>query len=148
MGHAGGLDFTGLLTGHPLRIEATGICVYIGWTNTIARMYNVRTHYRQGAGPMSPNAAQSTNKASRFNIRATSDEKQLVEQAASSTHMTTSQFVMQAALRSAEAVLADRARFVLAPEQWDLFVAELNRPARVIPALLDAAAKPSPFNDR
>jgi len=97
---------------------------------------------------MSPNAAQSTNKASRFNIRATSDEKQLVEQAASSTHMTTSQFVMQAALRSAEAVLADRARFVLAPEQWDLFVAELNRPARVIPALLDAAAKPSPFNDR
>lgn len=90
----------------------------------------------------------ATTKDERFNIRAKREEKALVEQAAAASHMTMSQFVMQAALRSAEEVLADRTRFFLPPEEWDTFVAALDRPARVITELERAASKPSPFNER
>ncbi len=92
--------------------------------------------------------AIATTKGERFNIRAKREEKALVEQAAIASHMTTSQFVMQAALRSAEEVLADQTRFALPADQWDSFVAALDRPARVIAELEQAASKPSPFNER
>ena len=92
--------------------------------------------------------SDSRTKSDRFNIRTTSFEKALVERAAQVTKMTTSQFVVQAAVRSAEEVLADQTRFLLAPAEWDAFVAALDRPARVIPALKQAASKPSPFSDR
>lgn len=85
---------------------------------------------------------------SRLNIRIASRDKQIVERAASASHMTTSQFVKQAALRSAEEVLADQTRFVLPAQQWAAFTEALDRPARVIPALRSAAAKPSPFSGR
>ena len=45
-------------------------------------------------------------------------------------------------------VLADQTRFVLAPDQWSAFTAVLNRPAREIGALGQAASKPSPFSER
>lgn len=90
----------------------------------------------------------STTKSDRFNIRATPYEKALVEQAARASRMTASQFVMEAAVRSAEEIVADQTRFVVAPADWDAFVAALDRPARSIPALQRAAAKQSPFGDR
>ena len=90
----------------------------------------------------------SRTKSDRFNIRTTSFAKTLIERAAQVAKMTTSQFVVQAAVRSAEEVLAEQTRFVLAPEEWDAFVTALDRPARAIPALKQAASKPSPFSDR
>jgi uncharacterized protein (DUF1778 family) len=92
--------------------------------------------------------AIATTRDERFSIRAKREEKALVEQAAAASHMTTSQFVMHAALRSAEEVLTDQTRFTLPADQWDSFVAALDRPARVIPELERAASKPSPFNER
>ena len=93
-------------------------------------------------------AIQPTKRDARFNIRAKDEEKALVEQAARASHMTTSQFVVQAALASAEEVLAEQTRFALPPEEWDSFVAALDRPARDIPELKEAASKPSPFSER
>ena len=87
-------------------------------------------------------------KDQRLNIRASAEVKSLVEEAARATHMTASAFVLQAALRSAQDVLADQTRFVLAPDQWSAFTAVLNRPAREIDALQRAASKPSPFSER
>jgi uncharacterized protein (DUF1778 family) len=89
-----------------------------------------------------------STKSSRLNIRTTDAEKHLLEQAAALSRMTASQFVMEAALRSAEAMLADQTRFALAPEEWQAFKEMLERPARVLPALRSAAAKPSPFSER
>lgn len=80
-----------------------------------------------------------------LNIRVTEPEKRLVEQAASISHMGMSQFMLQATLRAAEEVLADQTRFVLPAGEWDSFVALLDRPARVLPGLKEAASKPSPF---
>jgi uncharacterized protein (DUF1778 family) len=87
-------------------------------------------------------------KDQRLNIRASAEVKHLVEEAARATHMTASAFILQAALRSAQDVLADQTRFVLAPGQWSAFTAALNRPAREIGALERAAAKPSLFSER
>lgn len=82
-------------------------------------------------------------KAERLNLRSTEAEKRLLERAAEASHMTVSQFVMQAATRSAEDVLVEQTRFVLSAEQWSQFVELLDRPARVIPALAAAAARQS-----
>jgi len=56
--------------------------------------------------------------------------------------------VLDAALRSAEEVLAEHTRFVLPHDRWAELVALLDRPARTIPALAQAAAKRSPFGER
>ena len=97
---------------------------------------------------MRTSAGRTDTKAERLNIRTTTAEKALVEQAARASHVTSSQFVLQAALRSAEEVLADQTRFTLPPEKWAEFVALLDRPARDLPALREAASRPSPFSDR
>ena len=87
-------------------------------------------------------------KDQRLNIRVSQAEKAVVEEAASLTHMGVSQFMLQAALQSAEEVLADQSRFVLPADRWHDFVALLERPARVVPALAEAASKPTPFRRR
>ena len=98
---------------------------------------------------MKPAASNvSVTKDQRLNTRASAEVKNLVEEAARATNMTASAFILQAALRSAQNVLADQTRFVLAPDQWSAFTAVLNRPAREIGALARAASKPSPFSER
>jgi len=87
-------------------------------------------------------------KDQRLNIRVSQAEKAVVEEAASLTHMAVSQFMLQAALQSAEEVLAEQSRFVVPTDSWHDFVALLERPARVVPALAGAASKPTPFRER
>jgi uncharacterized protein (DUF1778 family) len=87
-------------------------------------------------------------KDERLNIRVSRAEKAVVEQAASLRHMAVSQFMLQAALQSAEEVLADQSRFIVPEDRWMQFSALLDRPARVIPALAEAASEPSPFPER
>ena len=94
------------------------------------------------------NPAATSMKDQRLNIRITAEAKSLVEEAADATSMSASAFVVQAALRSAQEVLADQTRVTLPPETWTQFTALLNRPAREIPALRQAAARPSPFSER
>ena len=98
---------------------------------------------------MSTQAARNPRrKNERLNIRATEVEKQRIEQAAQVVRLTSSQFVMESALSSAEQVLADRSRYVLSPDKWQEFVTALDRPAQEIPALKRAAKKASPFSER
>jgi uncharacterized protein (DUF1778 family) len=89
--------------------------------------------------------ATAPAKTDRLNIRATAYEKALVELAARVSRVTTSQFVLQAAMRSAEDVLADQTRFELPEEKWLAFEEALDRPARVVPALARAIAASDPF---
>ncbi|MDO8962935.1 MAG: DUF1778 domain-containing protein [Coriobacteriia bacterium] len=91
-------------------------------------------------------AEEKTLKGSRLSIRATDEEKHLLERAARASHVSASRFVMQAALRSAEEVLVDQSRFTLPPAQWAAFTELTDRPAREIPALKRAAGRPSPFD--
>ncbi|MBU2600726.1 MAG: DUF1778 domain-containing protein [Actinobacteria bacterium] len=87
----------------------------------------------------------STVRSERLNIRAGHGDKELLEQAARIARMSTSRFVLEAALRSAEEVIADQTRFTVPPERWEAFVELLDRPARIAPGLAEAAQRPSPF---
>ena len=90
---------------------------------------------------MERSSATHPVRATRLNIRATAAEKEIIEAAALATHQNASRFVMQAALHSAETVLADRTRFVVDEAAWDEFVRRLDASPRVIPALREAVAR-------
>lgn len=92
--------------------------------------------------------SQTGKRSDRFNIRTTPDEKVMVALAAKVTQVSVTQFIRQAAMRSAEEVLADQTRFALSPDKWQAFVEALDRPAREIPALKQAASRPSLFRER
>ncbi|MGO8670487.1 MAG: DUF1778 domain-containing protein [Capsulimonadaceae bacterium] len=49
--------------------------------------------------------------------------------------MNTSQFVLQASLDAAQAILTEQTVFTLTPEEWTEFQRRLDEPPRVIPAL-------------
>lgn len=91
------------------------------------------------------NARQAATKSQRLNIRATEEEKSLLEQAARAMHVTASHFVLQAALESAGEVLAHQTTIVVGSGDWARFVQLLDRPAREVSALRRAASAPSPF---
>lgn len=70
-----------------------------------------------------------------MNLRLDAEADERIRRAAAESGVSMSAFVEHAASVAADAVLADRRDFQLAPEDWDRFVAELNRPARDLPEL-------------
>jgi uncharacterized protein (DUF1778 family) len=76
-----------------------------------------------------------TKADARLSIRASEDQKAILSEAARAKHLNTSQFVLQASLDAAAAVLTEQTVFILTPEQWEEFQRRLDEPARVIPAL-------------
>ena len=53
-----------------------------------------------------------------------------MQQAAKERHTSISQFVLESALNSASAVLAERSRFMLDAGQWEAFLTALDEPPR------------------
>lgn len=70
-----------------------------------------------------------------MNLRLAAEADKRIREAAKASGVTTSAFVEGAASAAADAVLANRREFFLPPEDWDRFVAELDRPARDLPEL-------------
>lgn len=83
-------------------------------------------------------------KETRLSIRASEPEKAILAQAARARHLNISQFVLQASLDAAYAVLVDQSEFRLPPAQWQAFCERLDEPARVIPALRDLFREAEP----
>ncbi len=88
---------------------------------------------------------RTERRADRFNLRLTAAEKTLIAHAARASGVSASHFIVQAAVRAAEDAVARQNRFVLPAGQWAEFAAMLDRPARDIEALREAAKKPRPF---
>jgi uncharacterized protein (DUF1778 family) len=84
-------------------------------------------------------------KESRLSIRASAMEQTILANAARARHMNKSQFVLQASLDAAHAVLADQTAFRLSADQWKAFCQRLDEPARVIPQLSQLFSEPEPF---
>jgi len=78
-------------------------------------------------------------KAARMNLRIDPETDARIRRAAASTGMSVSAFVASAAGAAADDVLADRREFVLEPERWEEFVRMLDRRARDLPRLREAA---------
>ncbi len=82
-------------------------------------------------------------KDGRIAVRATREERELIAQASRASETTVSDFVLRASIAQAEDVLAERREFRLPPDQWDAFVAMLDRPAVAKPRLRRLLTEPS-----
>jgi uncharacterized protein (DUF1778 family) len=84
-----------------------------------------------------------TSKSERLDIRISSKARQLLQEAAKERHTTISQFVLESALNSAGAVLAERSRIRLDADQWAAFMEALDAPPRRHPRLERLLNEPS-----
>jgi len=87
-------------------------------------MTHANTHYIAPPG-----------KSARIEVRTTADVKALLTEAASATHKTVTEFLVDAGVRAAEDALMDRRVFRLDEAQWAAFQAALDRPAAPKPRL-------------
>ncbi len=79
--------------------------------------------------------ATKENRATRFSIRATAKQKDLIARAANRSNKTISDFVLENAVDAAQALEADNANFVVSREVYEQFLAALDAPPRSIPSL-------------
>jgi len=70
------------------------------------------------------------SKSERIDIRAPRRAKLLLQQAAAARSKTVSEFVLDAALKEADTVLAVRNSLVLSDEDWGRFLQALDQPAK------------------
>lgn len=87
----------------------------------------------------------SQQKDHRFNIRATPEQKALIEKAALVKRASLSAFMLDRACEAAEQILAEQRHFELTPAQWKAFCSALDAPPRKIPAIEALFQKPSVF---
>ena len=91
-------------------------------------------------------AQQKAVKTSRIELRATPEDRDLLDRAAAALGTDRSTFVLATARPAAQRVLADRDHFVLddaALAEWERIN---NRPARSLPGLARVLQRPSPFD--
>lgn len=86
-------------------------------------------------------------KAERIALRVSSEEHSLLEEASRVEERTLSAFVLDAATRRAEDVLADRRSFRLPPKEWAAFVEMLDRPVVAKPRLSASIRAANAFDD-
>ena len=84
-----------------------------------------------------------TQKSERIDIRTTQVDKRTLQQAATLSSKTVSEFMLDSALTQAAEVLADRRLFLLDDTQWTAFIAALDAPARPLPRLERLLKEPS-----
>jgi uncharacterized protein (DUF1778 family) len=82
----------------------------------------------------------------RWDFRVDPETDRLVRRAAETSERTLTDFVVDAAVLEAERLLADRTEFVLDAEQWERFVALLDRSPQDNPGLEKLFSKPSVFS--
>jgi uncharacterized protein (DUF1778 family) len=68
-------------------------------------------------------------RSEKLDLRLTPGAKQTLQRAAAVANRSVTDFVLESALASAAATLADRQSFHLDPEQWEAFVAALDAPS-------------------
>ena len=94
---------------------------------------------------MSVARQRSTEK---LDLRLTPAAKETLQAAASATHKTLSEFVLDSALSEAEERLADRRVFALSSEKWSAFIEALDKPPQRRPRLEKLFRQPSVFDAR
>lgn len=80
-----------------------------------------------------------------INIRATSVQRNLIDQAAEIRGTNRSDFMLDASYREASKVMLDRTLFVLDPETFDEFEAMLDAPREPSEALLTMLTRKAPW---
>ena len=87
----------------------------------------------------------ATMKDDRLQLRVDAGSKRRLEEAASAAHLSVSAFVLQAAYRAADDLLAERQTIRLSPKAAAAFTEAMNRPALVNERLATALQRPTKF---
>ena len=85
----------------------------------------------------------SAQKASRFSIRVSANQKRVIAEAARIQDTTISDFVLEQSLTTAQQVIADQVQFKLPKKQWKEFCEALDAPPKPISALRKLLNKPA-----
>jgi uncharacterized protein (DUF1778 family) len=96
--------------------------------------------------PMATQPIQTERRTEKLDVRVSPSAKAKLQAAASATHRSMSDFVMESALSRAEETLADRRVFGLDAEKWAAFQAVLDAPARPLPRLQALLDEPGFFD--
>jgi uncharacterized protein (DUF1778 family) len=86
-------------------------------------------------------------KTSRIELRATPEDRELLDRAAAAAGTDRSSFVLVSVRLAAQRVLADREHFVLDAEAWADWERINREPARPLPGLTRLMLRPSPFQE-
>ena len=84
----------------------------------------------------------------KLDVRVSRAAKAKLQAAASATHRSMSDFVMESALARAEETLAERRTFALSVERWNEFQMALDAPVRSLPRLKALLEAPSFFESK
>ncbi len=84
----------------------------------------------------------SLRRGQRLEVRLTSEEDELIREAASLEHATVSNFVVRTLVQRAQQVLAERRHIVLSEEVADQFFAALDAPAEPVAELMELFSRP------
>ena len=85
----------------------------------------------------------TVTKECRLNLRATREQRALIEKGASARGQSITDFVLSSAREKAEQVLADQRTFVIPQRKWDVFIKALDRPATHKVRLAKLMSEPS-----
>ena len=85
-------------------------------------------------------------KTERIDVRTTVAAKQLLQQAAATSHKSVSEFLLENGLQAAQATLADRRLFILDDDRWQAFQDALDRPVQEKPQLKKLLTEPGIFD--
>ena len=93
-----------------------------------------------------PTRTTSTEgRTEKLDVRVSRSAKAKLQAAASASHRSMSDFVMESALSRAEETLAERRNFALDAEKWAAFQAALDAPTRPLPRLKALLEEPGFF---
>ena len=82
-------------------------------------------------------------KECRLNLRATKEQRAIIEKGATVEGQNVTDFVVSSAYQKAEQVLADQRTFVVPQAKWDAFVAALDMPTTRKARLARLMSEPS-----
>jgi uncharacterized protein (DUF1778 family) len=88
----------------------------------------------------------TTAKDSRIYLRASTEQASLIRRAADLQHKSISEFVLDAACRSAENAIYDLKTIRLDERGWNQFTTALDRAARKIPELVELFKEKAPWD--
>jgi uncharacterized protein (DUF1778 family) len=95
---------------------------------------------------MATQPIQTERRTEKLDVRVSPSAKAKLQAAASASHRSVSDFVMESALSRAEETLAERRVFGLDAEKWSAFQAALNAPPRPLPRLEALLNEPGFFD--
>jgi uncharacterized protein (DUF1778 family) len=86
-------------------------------------------------------------KTERMDLRATQEQKQIIERASAIRQTSASEFMLQSAYAEAVRVLEEASRIPLDSQAWERFCAALDAPAQTLPGLQAFMAEPDDLFD-